>query len=187
VIPLMVCITWVTWPKERLGGLRHWLEVAAFGLMLIIQISWSAYAIKFDHYSRYSPDKEAAEFLRSSSGNGSTIVVTYLNRADELSYSVGILPYFDGRVYANQNEAFWWWSNLNTTEAGFRATLPNHPRFVVAEALQPRPGQPLYLESPAALELYRLHYRVTHVFCGTIPQRLDLWMTTCHVVFQYYG
>jgi len=153
-----------------------------------VQILWSGYALRFDHYNAYSPDTAAAEFLKPLVQRGSTIAVTYIHDSDEQAYdAVGILPYFDHNIYANQPESFWWWSYKNSTESRFNSILPSHPQVVLAETRKSASGAPLNLETPRVESLYKSGYRLTNVFCGTIPRRLELWLTSCHLVFQYSG
>jgi hypothetical protein len=42
--------------------------------MAIMQILWTSYAIEFDHYNAFSPDRAIAEFLRPYVSQGASLV-----------------------------------------------------------------------------------------------------------------
>jgi hypothetical protein len=153
-----------------------------------VQILWSAYAIEFDHYNAYSPDLAAARFLKPRVEAGATIAVTYLDDSPiHVAGATGILPYFERNIYVNQPYPFYWCSYRNPSESLFDAILPSHPDIVIAEAQQFRPVGPVSLKTPRAELLMKSGYRLTNVFCGTQPFRMQEAFTNCHVIFQYAG
>jgi hypothetical protein len=163
--------------------------------MVGVQILWSGSAIYFDHYYAYSPDLAAAQFLKPYVNGGTEIAVTYLDKSpDHVAIAIGILPYFDRNIFVNQPFQFYWWSNKNPTNELFNAILPSHPSIILAEMQQARVGrpfdrfsQPVDLRQPRAELLIKYGYRITNVFCGTLPVSMYSSLTNCHVIFRYAG
>jgi hypothetical protein len=156
--------------------------------MVVVQVIWSGYAIHFDHYNAYSPDIAAADFLKPLVERGSTVAVTYVDdgESDNQAYfAIGILPYFDHNIYVNQPDSFWWWSNKNPTEALFNSTLPSNPRIVLVEMKPRPPSNSLDMGGPRVAALYHAGYKLTNLFCGTMPRQMGHAMTTCHAVFRH--
>jgi len=191
IVPVLICMLWITWPAA--GTDLSAYEVAgraALVYMVGSQILWAAGAIDFDHYNAYSPDLAAAQFLKPLLKNGDTVAVTYLDKSHlppdtTLGYgATGILPYFDRNIYINQTYPFYWWSDKNQTESRFDALLPSHPSIVLAEAQQSQFGPPIDLKGPRATLLMKSGYRITSVFCGSLPFAMQLTLTNCHVIFQ---
>jgi hypothetical protein len=195
VVPLVICLLWITWPSPGSGvSLYEIVGQAALIYMVGVQILWSAYAIHFDHYNAYSPDFAAAQFLKPQVRDGAAIAVTYLDESPmmpadstKIYSATGILPYFDRNIYINQPYPFYWWSDKNPSEDLFNALLPSHPGIVLAELQQSKPGRPIDLTQPKAELLMKSGYRLTNVFCGSMPFRTELWLAHCHLIFQYAG
>jgi hypothetical protein len=189
IVPLLICLLWITWPSP--GSCVSWYEIAgraALIYMVGVQILWSAYAIHFDHYNAYSPDLAAAQFLKPLVEDGAAIAATYLDESpSHVAGAFGILPYFDRNIYINQPYPFYWWSNKNPSDDLFNALLPSHPSIVLAEMQQAQPGQAIDLSGPRAELLMKSGYRLTNVFCGTLPFRMHTSFTNCHIIFQYAG
>jgi len=187
ILPLLATLLWITWPEPQ--SVMPKREIAghiALACVILLQICWSFYAIRYDHNNAYSPDAAAAQFLRPFVDKGTTIAVTYIGHNDSQAFNdVGILPYFDHNIYANQRDSFWWWSKNNQTERQFDLLLPSHPQIVLGEMVQPVSNQPLNLRDFRVQELQKSGYQLTNVFCGTMPQRLKLWIGNCHLIFQY--
>lgn len=187
LVPLVICLAWITWPAPGSVSSRYELAGrAALAVMIATQILWSGYAIAFDHYHAYSPDRAAAEFLRPYVQHGATIAVTDLDDPVIHSFdSIGILPYFDHNIFINLPYPFWWWSDRDSSEERFKAVLPSHPRIVVVEITYHGPQAPISLDHPKYRTLFRAGYRFTNLFCGTVPERIESAFTNCHVIFQY--
>jgi hypothetical protein len=153
--------------------------------MACVQLLWSVYAIHFDHYNAYSPDRAAAEYLRPLIQEGKTIALTYSNEPDcHACRSVGILPYFDQNIYINEPVAFWWWSTRNPTLEVSSEVLNSHPDLVVVEAGAAEPEDPVDLPPAQAELLNRAGYRFTHMFCGARPMGFRVLDKSCHLIFQ---
>jgi hypothetical protein len=194
VVPLLICLLWITWPlPESEISLIEFVGRAALILMVGTQILWSAYALDFDHYNAYSPNLATAQFLRPRVEAGAAIAVTYLNEshtpfaANNIFSATGILPYFDRSIYINQPLPFYWWGDKNPSDELFNALLPSHPSIVVAEALQVQTGPAINLRGQRAELLVKSGYRLTNMFCGSLPFRTELVLTNCHLIFQYAG
>jgi hypothetical protein len=191
VVPLLICLLWITWSSPGADmSLHEFVGRAALIYMVGVQIIWSAYALNFDHYSAYSPNLTTAQFLRPRVEAGATIAVTYLDEshspfaASHIFSATGILPYFDRSIYINQSYPFYWWSEKNKSDELFYALLPSHPSVVVAEALQVENGPAIDLKGQRAELLRNSGYQLTNVFCGSLPFRMELVLTNCHVIFQ---
>jgi hypothetical protein len=197
LMPLVICLLWITWPAP--GSRVSWPEGIgriALVVIAIVQISWSGYAIRFDHYNAYSPDLATAEFLQPFVRQGATIAVTYLDNPDGgvnpspgalLYRSIGILPYFDHNIFINLPDSFWSWSNQNPTEKMFEQAFPSHPDLVVVEMPTPHPDSHVNALDPKAELLSRDGYRLTHMFCGAMPLGSRLEQRSCHLIFQRSG
>ena len=194
VVPLLICLLWITWPSQR-SGLPPAEIVGRAALIYLtgVQILWSAYAIGFDHYNAYSPNLATAQFLMPRVKAGTAIAVTYLDESSaphavhSIYNATGILPYFDHSIFVNQPEPFYLWSDRNPTERRFNALLPSHPGIVVAEASKEEAGLPIDLTGAKAQLLSKSGYKITNEFCGSLPFRMQLVLTNCHVIFQYAG
>ncbi|MGA2535082.1 MAG: hypothetical protein ABSF53_03635 [Terracidiphilus sp.] len=187
LVPLLISLLWITWPAP--GSVSTHFETigkTALGLMIATQILWSGYAIAYDHYHAYSPDRAAAEFLRPYVDRGDPIAATDLD--DPVNYAfraIGVLPYFDRNIFINLPYAFWSWSDHNPSEQRYQAVLPSHPRIVMVEIIYNGPEKPITLDHPKYKALLKDGYKFTNLFCGTIPERLQSAFTNCHVIFQY--
>lgn len=190
LIPLLIAILWITWPAPGSPSSAYEsIGRTALALMIITQIVWSGYALVFDHFRAYSPDRAAAEFLRPYVERDATIAATDLD--DPVNYAfraIGILPYFDHNIFLNLPYPFWSWSDHNPSESLFQAALPSHPRIIVVEIIYNGPEKPLQLDHPKFKQILSAGYRFTNLFCGTLPERTGPAFTNCHVIFQYpYG
>jgi hypothetical protein len=166
----------------------------AFVGIAVTQILWSAYAIEFDHYRRYSPDLETAQFLRPYVRQGASIAVTYLDNhvgedsipPENLLYrSVGILPYFESNIFINWPDWFWSWSVRNPSERLFKESLPSRPAIIVVEMPTPDAGIHIDALDPKVEVLTRAGYRFTHVFCAARPRGFQIEGRSCHLIFQH--
>jgi hypothetical protein len=188
-IPVLICVLWITWPNPefRVSRIEHSAR-AAFALVCGMQILWAGHALIYDHSNPYSPDAATAEFLKPFVSEGATIAVTYVNDPGIHAFiSVGLLPYFDHNIFANLPYPFWWWSDNNPSEEQFNALLPTHPRIVIAEYRPPHAGEAPDLTQPKFQFLVKSGYRLSNVFCGSMPRFMELDMTVCHLVYQYSG
>jgi len=187
LVPLLICLLWITWPEPGAGNSRY-ETIGQFAMIFMIatQCLWSGYALFYDHYHPYSGDPSAAAFLKPFVQNGATIAVTFIDDEGNHAFDgVGILPYFDKNIYFNQANSFWWWSDLDTTEDRFNQILPTHPNLVLVEVRYKGGVDRIDLNQPRIVSVEKVGYRFVHAYCGTYPQRLQLGLTTCHVIFEY--
>lgn len=189
LIPLVICLLWITWPASGVKLPRRELLCSVVLLALAgEQIVWSAFAIHYDVYNAFSPDLATSQFLRPLVQQGATVTVTYFDDPYLHAYhSVGILPYFDHNIFINQPDSFWAWSSQNPTEEKFMAVLPSHPDVVVVEERLPGPDSPVNLQDPKAQILSQAGYRFTHMFCGSSPIGYLSAEKNCHLIFQRFA
>lgn len=186
LIPLIICIFWITWPSA--GTKVSQPEVygrTALVAMAIMQILWACYAIRFDHYNAFSPDRATAEFLRPYVNQGDSIAVTYAYDPEGQGFfSIGLLPYFDRNIFINLPEPFWLWRNGDQSEELFLKLLPSRPDLVVVEQNSNDPGLPIDFANPKIQLLDHDGYRFTHMFCGVMPVGFQLVGKSCHLIFE---
>lgn len=191
--PYVIAVLWILWPGKERGdegtqrGAR-WSEamgMAAMVLLIGTQLAWAGYAAAFDLKHEYSSDGDAAAVLRPLVERGDTVAVTYIDHVEDQDYdAVGILPYFDRDIFSNWEKPFWWWSDDNSAEARFAELLKSRPPVVVVETRQNGPDMPIRMGHPRVAYLEHSGYRLTHTLCGTVPERLELWRTSCHLIFE---
>jgi len=183
IVPLVLSILWITWPYAGSGGkLYENICNGALIYLVVVHILWSGYSFHFDHYHAFSPDQATAEFLKPYVHAGASIIVgTDSSQPGQTYFAVGILPYFDRNIYRNLQVPFWWFSTLNDTKRLYDADLPSHPNIVLLEINDPK--QPVIASYPEAQKLTKLGYRFTNMFCGSMPARIEIPRTDCHLVF----
>ncbi len=186
LIPLLLCLLWISWPEPGAAiSRRESFGRIALAVMIATQIAWAGYALYYDHFFPYSPDLAAAEFLRPLVARGDKVIVTAIDDEGNGAFDdVGILPYFDQNIYANQANAFWWWSSDDLTELRFEQMLPTHPRFVLVEIRNKSFSNQIDLSAPKFLAVERAGYRFAHAWCGTFPEGFQLTEPECHVLFE---
>ena len=195
LVPALICVLWINWPEPELtqprSGAGTFGKTCRIALMVMVatQILWSAYALHYDHYLPYSPDRAAARFLRPFVNQGYRIAVTYV-RNDRVwngrAYtSVGIQPYFDRNIFANEPYSFWWWSDRDPSQDQYQAILPSHPEIVVVDYIENHAIQHISVNHPEFMLLAREGYRYRDAFCGAVPIGLKPGIGICHVIFVY--
>ena len=190
VVPLLIAIFWMTWPRDpvplRSMPAYQAMALAAVLYTIVCQIGWTVYAVRYDRFHAYSPDKETAEFLAPYVHRGARIAVTALRETGVGAFhAIGIAPYFGANIFINQARPFWWWSTRNSTERDFLKVLPSLPRIAVVEFLDVRPYDPAVdLREPKVALLRKYGYTETHAFCGSRPERFGFREYNCHLIFQ---
>lgn len=186
LFPLAIALLWITWPERgRVQSRQEAWGRYALAAMAALQGMWSVYALQFDHYHAYSPDRAAAAFLQPFVHQGATIAVTYgTDSGCDACSSVGLLPYFDHNIYSNVTEPFWWWSTHNKTEQNFQRLLPSHPAVVIIEMHPVHPEQPIDLQDRKVQQVVHNGYRVTNMFCGEMPEGFALKEKSCELILQ---
>ena len=186
LIPLIICLFWIKWPAAGIKVSQPEIYGrTALVAMAFMQILWSGYAIEFDHYNAFSPDRATAEFLRPYVRQAASIAVTYAYDPEGQGFfSIGILPYFDRNIFINLPEPFWLWRNGNLSEEMFAKSLAARPDLVVVEQNSNDPGLPVDFEIPKIRLLDHDGYRFTHMFCGVMPVGFQLVGKSCHLIFE---
>lgn len=189
VVPVIIAALWLTWPA-RGPGLSH-AELAMRGAIVVliaVQIGWTVHAFLYERSHDYSPDLKAARFLAPIVAAGGKIAVAPLrDTGTQAFHTVGIAPYFPGKLYMNQSTPFWWSSTNNKTEANFPAALEEHPRVVLLEFIAF--GQDMKfnaardLAAPTAVFVQSKGYRFARAFCGARVARFGDGGQICHVIF----
>ena len=192
LIPALICALWISWPAPDAGSREfHKSCVIALMVMTATQILWSGYALGYDHFFPYSPDRAAARYLRPFVDAGDKIAVTYV-RNDRVwngrAYtSVGVQPYFERNAFINTPYPFWWWSDLDPSQDRYQAMLPSHPRIVVVDDIDNHAIQHIDFNHPEFAVLAKEGYRYRAEFCGAVPIGLKPRIGICHVIFEYSG
>jgi hypothetical protein len=187
ITPYFIAILWMVWPNQERGfqdRKRYEKGVLAFfSLIVLIQIYWAAYALKFDRRHPYSPARMTAGFLKPYVDQDAKILETG-NHFD----SVAVEPYFDRKVFANQPYPFHWWSNRNLAGQNYSSLVQQRPALVLVQWLVDGDTQPteeavgLIPEVPGLREL---GYRNTQIFCGEMPvQGAVVLETHCELIFE---
>lgn len=184
--PLAIAILWITWDDPATREPRYdWPVRAALVYMAAVQILWAGYALQYDWRAAYSPDATTATFLKPFVDEHATIISASMKEQVDTDafLSVGIQPYFDRNIFANQRFGFWWWSSANDSDNRFETLLIERPRVVVLEASSSRGGK-VSAVSERTKWLEGNGYRVTNIFCGSMPLRFELGTTSCHLIYQ---
>lgn len=185
LVPLVIALAWISWPEKNSSNWHEIAGRAALVGMAAIQIAWSAHALAWDHWHDFSGDKAAAQFLRPLVRDGDRILLTWVDEPNAKGFDgVGILPYFDHNIFENAPKPFWWWSEKSPVESRFNELLPTRPQVVIVEGRLRSTDQSFDMRNPEFQELLRAGYRFTNQFCGTAPMRLELGLTSCHLIFQ---
>ena len=189
LVPTLLAILWITWPEpgnpNSLGETLMQLSLAA---LVVLQIAWGLQAYAFDLGNEVSPDLEAAEFLRPYVLAGDQIAVTYVrDTGTQAFHSVGIAPYFPGKLFANQPLPFWWWSRNDATEKNFLSTLKENPQVVLMEDYGLHPAElQAEMNAPKIRLVQSEGYHLTRAFFANVPVvpvgAAD-HMGLCHLIF----
>jgi hypothetical protein len=99
LIPLTICLFWITWPAPAVKISQPEIYGrTALVAMAIMQILWSGYAIEFDHYNAFSPDRATAEFLRPYVSRGASIAFSAFSSWYSISVLMAQMIVFGGNA-----------------------------------------------------------------------------------------
>jgi len=181
-----IATAWICWrqfsrPIRIVGSV-------VFGIWVVVQLSYSAFALTWDHKFLYSPDAAAAEYLRPLVNQKLPLAVTLVNTSDAAEFhSIGLGPYFEHPIFINQTRLYWFWSNQERVDERFKDALNRDPAAIIAmyRSHKGRPFNPAYdLDSRRLHPLYERGYGVTHIFCGARPEAFDLREEICEIVLE---
>jgi hypothetical protein len=185
--PYLIALLWMVWPDQ--GGpfkaLPRYEQCALgfFFLVALIQVYWAGYALNVDRTQAYSPGAQTSAFLKPYVDRGDTILETG-NHFD----SVGVEPYFDHKVFANEPNSFHWWSTRNRAQEDYSSKVLDRPALVLVQWLadgDTQPSQEAINLVPGVPELRTLGYQNTHVFCGKMPVAGAVILEShCELVFE---
>ena len=199
VFTTFVVAAWLTWPERpATGGRRRLLErltAAAFAVVLIAQLPWTAQALVREHRYAYSPDRMTAEYLKQQGAGAGTQVAGFYY------YSVGPLLYFDRNIYTNQPpHRYWFWGVDMRTYATVEQVLAQHTRIIVVggyasgpDAEITRDWQPNTPPEPGVsrgdvfsfVDYFSHHgYHETRLFCGHSWMRASYTEQVCDTILE---
>ena len=185
----IIAVTATAWIVDRpLSPQLRLLASAVFILWLMVQLSYSTYALVWDHQYPYSPDAAASQYLKHFVDQRLPLAVTIVNTSDAGEFhSIGLAPYFDQPIFINQPRPYWLWSNDEHTYPEFKAALDRNPAAIVA-MYRSHHGRPFDrsfdLNSRRLQTMYQRGYGVTQVFCGARPEALALHEQICEIVLE---
>lgn len=183
-----IVLAWIAWPIRAKTKWARTIALSATALIAGIQIAYTADAVICDHYSPYSGDLAAAEYLSPFVRRGTPIAVTYVKEAKAGSFfEVGLRPYIPSPIFINEPDPFWKFSTAEHSRIAFEASLKQHPPIVLVEYSDVR-SRPFDLErekySRAVSHLQGEGYVLTHVFCGVRPEAFRKRKSPCHLIFE---
>ena len=182
---------WIAWHR-RSESLRRVVAMDAvfssvFLVVLLLQVQWTAHAVRADVHGPYDGGPEAARFLHQAA-KGKTVVAFY----DE---AVTIEPYFQANIFANRETTYLRWDLSELFEESPAHILALHPQFLVMARTTRGPQNLVFAapglddsemqdETPPAELWLRAHFRETHRFCGTELARNGVANLHCQLVFE---
>jgi len=191
---LLMAVAWLTWPQQmpqRLlsRGVEMMLQ-AVMLVVLVMQIGWTAHALKAERRVPYAGDRETAVFLHEH--------VAGMRVAGYYSLAPGVEVYFPHKIYFNQPSSYWQYSKDPRLTMSNEDVLAARPDYVVLGTLAFRhemilnqflPMLDSNNEEPGDIqhigEYFEAHgYRETHRFCGQAPMRDGFSNELCQVVLE---
>lgn len=158
-------------------------------VIVLLQVGWTAYAVKTDIREPYSGDKAEAEFLRQLPAGSKVAGVD--------TGSIAVNVYLPAIPYFNQDRSYWVNNRENDSDAGMEhhilQALAQKPDEVVTGARiaeHPVDNQWFCLTPPGSrqvsgdLLLRRWGYVPTHEFCGKHVFRNATEFEDCSVIYE---
>lgn len=164
------------------------LFVVVLGLVLALQVVWSASAVWKDYHRAYDPGPETARFLMQQPVGLRVAAFHY--------WSVAMQPYFVRNPFFNLPTPYWQWSSNVFPDALHRQTLDARPDLVLYTQEQPLADEmrnqilPLNVRmgrepvDPVLADIEGHGYREIQRFCGERFSRLSASFQVCDVVFE---
>ena len=155
--------------------------------VLLVQVGWTASALRADRYGAYSAEKQVAEFLKPYVGKAAMVGLHY--------QTIGTNAYFGRSIFANQPTPYWIWSIAGDADRRAAEELAKRPAYVVVSVFRPgdeslefqwrrferRPMTDRWLVLDLAA---KYGYVETHRFCGDLWMRFGSAERQCEVVLQ---
>lgn len=156
-------------------------------LVVVLQIGWTAHAVRRERHHPYDPGKETEAFLVENFPG---------KRIAGFGFqTVSLQPYAAHNLFFNQEHTYWLWSNANPIDLRRTEALEQHPDVVVVgDLLQDQDS--LYNQwaedSPAGfhpnfemVRFWQEHgYHETHRFCGDRYMRAGTDNSVCELIFE---
>jgi hypothetical protein len=184
----LVATLWIAWDVAAAPIRSDWKDRTFAAVLLIVmveQIGWTAAAVRLGMRVPFDGSRDAAQFIATEVGSQSIAGFEY--------YSVAVEPYFESRVFPNQDTAYWPWRNAIDPDNHLPQVVQERPAYILLgerfEGTVNQYGPPLpqsVREAPSALHRYIAEhgYHVTHRFCGTQPAHFGNSEEICEVIFQ---
>jgi hypothetical protein len=194
----MIVSLWLTWPAEhaeqRRAFLLQRLTVVALVLVALLQSQWTTRSVWADIHKPYSGDAAMARFLKSLPPGKRIAGFGY--------HSIGPEAWFRARVYFNQPESYWVWSQKPRVEARAPFAIATHPDVIVyggwnwsaqngdisEDWVKPEMEE---MNSVPMSDAFRIveyaeahGYRETHRFCGEAFMRSGYSEQLCQVALE---
>ncbi len=182
----VITTSWIAWQPCTLP---YRLVAKAICIVCIaLQLTYSMFALIWDHRLPYSPDAAASQYLKRFVEERRLLAVTVANTGDPGEFhSIGLGPYFDKPIFLNQPHLYWFWTNKEHSYSQFKAALDQNPTAIVA-MYRSHNGRPFDrshdLNSRRLEALYQRGYGVTAVFCGEMPAAMTLHEQTCEIILE---
>ena len=192
---LLLAAIWIAMDRNRYPDEFVPLDVtfkAAFAVVLVLQVVWTAASVRNDFRKPYDPGKETAQWMLAHPV-GRTAAFHY--------WSVSMQPYFDHNPFFNIPSRYWIWSWKANPDPYYREVIAQHPDRIVDSVEFPTQGQmrdqwiPLNHIATAeerrtlpwdyALQYFHAHgYVETHRFCATRFVRMGTDFIDCNLIFE---
>lgn len=109
---------WIAAAQARPGN----LALAALGVVIAVQVPWTAASISWDWSNPYSGARAAALYLRG---------IPHQNLYAVGYACTGIQPYFPANIFANWHSAYWDWSSRNHSLQDIDRFAQLRPDYVI--------------------------------------------------------
>jgi hypothetical protein len=194
----MIVSLWLTWPAEdaehRRAFLLQRLTVIALVLVALLQNQWTTRSVWADIHKPYSGDLAMAHFLKSLPPGKRIAGFGY--------HSVGPEAWIGRKLYFNQPESYWVWSQKPRVEARAPFAIATHPDVIVyggwnwsaqngdisEDWVKPEMEE---MNSVPLSDAFRIvayaeahGYRETHRFCGEAFMRSGYSEQLCQVALE---
>ena len=185
----LIAAAWIGSSRPQVRGRRWMTPLFAVTSILVIltQIGWTLYSVRYDTTSLYDPGRVTHDFLLSHYPGKRIAAFTI--------FTDSIQPYSSESFLINQKNSYWIWSSQVNVDQRRTEVLAMHPDIILTGdedygnevilnqwmTLLP-PNE--HLTEPM-LNYWESHgYRETHRFCGARPIRFGFANTFCDVILE---
>jgi len=171
IVALLITV-WLGWPEVQTLRSRTWTLVLSTMLVLcfLLQVKWTAVAVRRDIHEPYSGAKAAADFIRPLVGTRPIFGAHY--------HSIALLPYFNHNFFANQpSHSYWAWSYNDTSDVNVQTRRYSGPAIVVL-------GWVSFDRELLPANLVAQQFRLTHRYCGHLFMRDGFSEVSCYDIYE---